>query len=407
MTLAKPATALTAGQVQVVEPVSDILARDILPILPSSLRGLIECGARAAGDNLEEIRLREGRPVSLVTSDGDFFLSPDGRITGDYGTAYRLGRDEMSRTFQLISASSVYAWEEELKNGFLTLRGGHRVGLAGRTVIESGRIRTIKHIAGLNLRLAREVRGAADLVIPFLVHAGGIHHTLILSPPQAGKTTLLRDIIRQISEGVPRLGFAGAKVGLVDERSEVAACYEGVPQKDVGPRTDVLDACPKAEGMMLLIRSMSPQVIAADELGRAEDADAVMEAIHSGVAVLTTAHGATVDEIWRRPAFARLAAFGVFQRAIVLGRSSGPGTVEKVLDLGTGRILKEKTRNPGGVNQGVNCQAAGRLDGHGSRLAYRASGGRQSDPEAGGTARSPVLTADVGDRDLLLRNPAQ
>lgn len=396
MTLAKLATALTVGQVQVSEPISDILARDILPILPSSLRGLIERGARAAGEGLEEIRLREGRPLSLVSSGGDFFLTPDGRITADHRTAYRMGRDEMSRTFQLLSASSVYALEEELKNGFLTLRGGHRVGLTGRTVIESGRIRTIKHIAGLNLRLAREVRGAADGIIPFLIHPGGIHHTLILSPPQAGKTTLLRDLIRQLSEGSPRFSLTGVKVGLVDERSEVAACHEGVPQKDVGPRTDVLDGCPKAEGMMLLIRSMSPQVIAADELGRQEDADAVMEAIHSGVTVLTTAHGATVEEVWRRPAFARLAEFGVFQRAAVLSRSAGPGTIEKVLDLRTGQVLREKTWWQGGVDANANRKAPGSVNGFGSRMADRASGGVQPGPEAGGTARPPIVAADAG-----------
>jgi stage III sporulation protein AA len=353
----------------------DILARDILPVMPSSMRGLIERGAQAAGEDLEEIRLREGRPLSLVTSRGDVFLTPEGRTTADHRIAYRLGRDEMSRTFQLLSAGSVYALEEELKNGFLTLRGGHRVGLTGRAVIESGKIRTIKHIAGLNLRLAREIRGAADGIIPFLVHSGGIHHTLILSPPQAGKTTLLRDLIRQLSEGNPRLGLTGLKVGLVDERSEVAACYEGVPQKDVGPRTDVLDACPKAEGMMLLIRSISPQVIAADELGRQEDADAIMEAIHSGVTVLTTAHGASVEEVWRRPAFAKLAEFGVFQRAAVLSRSSGPGTIEKVLDLRTGQVLREETCCRGGVDANADRKGLGSGNGAGSGMADRASGG--------------------------------
>jgi stage III sporulation protein AA len=200
-------------------------------------------------------------------------------------------------------------------------------------VTEGGRIRTLKPVASLNIRIAREVPGAADALLPQLVRGGRFLSTLLISPPQAGKTTMLRDLVRQLSTGVPRLRLPGLKVGLVDERSEVAGCYLGVPQRDVGPRTDVLDGCPKAEGLMLLIRSLSPQVVAADEVGRPEDAQALMEALHAGVAVLATAHGSCLADVRRRPAMAELLRAGAFERAVLLGRSRGPGTVEAVTDL--------------------------------------------------------------------------
>ncbi|MGE5577000.1 MAG: stage III sporulation protein AA, partial [Syntrophothermus sp.] len=157
--------------------------------------------------------------------------------------------------------------------------------------------------------------------------------TLIISPPQCGKTTLLRDLARQISDGAPAIGLIGRKVGIVDERSEIAGCYHGVPQNDVGLRTDVLDTCPKAEGIMLLLRSMSPEVVVTDEIGGEEDVEAVEEACHAGVAVIATAHGHDLAELLRRPGTGRLIREGHFQRAVVLSRREGPGTLEVIVEL--------------------------------------------------------------------------
>lgn len=307
--------------------------REIIPFLAPRLAELVRQAALALPGPLEEIRVREGRPLQLVYPGGDAFIAPDGRLTADPAPAERASRDDLQRTFQLMARGSVYAWEEEVRGGFLTLEGGHRVGLCGRAVTEGGRIRTLKPVASLNIRIAREVPGAADALLPQLVRGGRFLSTLLISPPQAGKTTMLRDLVRQLSTGVPRLRLPGLKVGLVDERSEVAGCYLGVPQRDVGPRTDVLDGCPKAEGLMLLIRSLSPQVVAADEVGRPEDAAALLEALHAGVAVLATAHGAGLADVRRRPAVAELLRVGAFERAVLLGRSRGPGTVEAVTDL--------------------------------------------------------------------------
>jgi stage III sporulation protein AA len=306
---------------------------ELLHMLAPRLAQLIGQAAPLAAP-IEEIRIRQGRPLHLIYHGGDRFLTPDGRgILAPEG-AYLPTHDDLIRTFALLAQGSVYAWEDEVRSGFLTVQGGHRVGLAGRVVTEEGKIRTLKQVASLNIRIAREVKGSATPLLPRITRAGRLLSTILISPPQAGKTTLLRDIIRQLSLGSP--AWRGLKVGLVDERSEVAGCCDGVPQRDVGPRTDVLDACPKAEGMMLLIRAMSPDVVAVDEIGRPADGDAVMEALHAGVAVLATAHGASLAEVARRPAIKALVEAGAFARAVILGRSRGPGTIEQVHDLTIG-----------------------------------------------------------------------
>jgi len=281
---------------------------------------------------LEEIRLRVERPVMIVAGGQDAFLGPEG-IGRDPTRFYQLSKDELDRVVQLLTKGSLYALEEELRNGYITLPGGHRVGLVGQGVIEGGRLKTIKHISGINVRLSRQVIGAADRVLPFLIEGGEVCQTLIISPPVCGKTTLLRDLARQLSWGVPGLGLPGRQVAIADERSEIAGCYRGVPQLDVGPRTDVLDGCPKAEGMMILLRSMSPQVLITDEIGRPEDGAALAEAANCGVTVIATAHGRNLEEVRRRPVMANLLAQGAFRRVVVLSRRQGVGTVEQILRL--------------------------------------------------------------------------
>ncbi|RJQ11391.1 MAG: stage III sporulation protein AA [Bacillota bacterium] len=279
----------------------------------------------------EEIRLRRERPLSVVTATGDVWLSPRGLPAQDHGSAYWVTAEDTRKTLSLVSQGSVYALEEEFRNGFVTVPGGHRVGLVGRALLEAGRLRTITHVAGLSFRLSREVRGAAGPVLGVVVApGGGPRSTLVISPPGCGKTTFLRDLVRLLSDGSPDAGFRGFRVGLVDERSEIAACYEGVPQRDVGLRTDVLDACPKAEGVLLLLRAMSPEVIAADEIGRPEDATALTEAASAGAAVLATAHGSSVRDLASRPMLAGLLRSGLFEVCVVLSRRNGPGTVESV-----------------------------------------------------------------------------
>lgn len=300
--------------------------RDVLPL---SIREMLESLPRSVYERLEEVRIREGRPLEVITPERSWFLGRSG-LKPQADQAYIPSKEDCAKLLNLISHHSLYALEEELRRGYVTIEGGHRIGLVGRAVVEGGKVRHLRSISGFNLRIAREVRGAARGVLPYLFREGRLFNTLIVSPPQCGKTTLLRDLVRVMSKGEGTI--PSHKVGVVDERSEIAGCVEGVPQHDVGPRTDVLDACPKAEGMMMMIRSMSPELLVVDEIGRQEDGEAVFEAIHAGVGLFTTAHGRSLDEVCRRPTLSRLIREGAFERVILLSRKKGPGTLEGVFD---------------------------------------------------------------------------
>lgn len=302
---------------------------EILAVVAPPLRDIL----RLTPGEAEEIRIRVGQPLGLRNARGDVFVTRDGTITSCVADAYRVRVEDVQRTVELITGSSLYALEEELRSGYITISGGHRVGLAGEAVIMDGQVKTMKNISSLNIRVAREIKGCASLLLPYLLgNNRHVLHTLIISPPKCGKTTVLRDVVRQLSQGIPELGFGGVQVGVVDERSEIAGCYRGRPQKDVGPRTDVLDACPKAQGMIMLVRAMSPQVVATDELGKEEDAVAVAEVLNAGITLIATAHGHDLEEVARRPLLRDLVRERVFQRYVVLGTSLGPGTVEHVFD---------------------------------------------------------------------------
>lgn len=272
--------------------------------------------------HIQEIRLRAGRPLMLLKDGQETYLKEDGTFTDKQSYAYITGEKEPQEVLQHICHYSLYAYEDELRQGFITVSGGHRVGITGQIVMESDKmVRTIKHITGMNIRVSHQIKGVGDRVLPYLYQKGEFCNTLIISPPGCGKTTLLRDLVRQISDGNPY--GAGCCVGLVDERSEIAGCYLGMPQNDVGMRTDVLDACPKALGMMMLLRAMSPSVIAIDELGGQEDIEAVHTAACCGSRILATIHGDGVEDIQQKEGMDRLFQKGLFQCFVVLGKRQG------------------------------------------------------------------------------------
>ncbi|MCX7781032.1 MAG: stage III sporulation protein AA [Negativicutes bacterium] len=321
-----------------------ILQRDIYPCLPPSLSSVLKAVPADIMSDTYEIRLRINQPLALVVPSGDVLVNSQGLPVAAPTEAYCCSREDLNRTLQIMSRNSVYALERELQQGFLTLSGGHRVGLAGQTIIEDSRIKTMKCVTSMNIRLAREVKGCADKVMPYIIADGRILNTLVISPPRCGKTTLLRDIARQVSSGVSSIGFKGVQTGVVDERSEIAACLDGVPSMDLGRRTDVLDGCPKAYGMLMFIRSMAPGVIITDELGRNEDAEAIKEALHAGIAVIASVHGRSVSEVRERPYIGELIARCWFERYIILGNQPRPGALAGVCGKKPEEVLFQAKR---------------------------------------------------------------
>ena len=308
---------------------------EFLRIFSLHIRRILE---RAAPDfdGLQEIRLRTGRPLAIVERGREVFLTGDGARTREAGAAWRVTAQELRETMEFVGEYSLYAYEDELRQGYLTIRGGHRVGVAGKTVLDGDKVKSVRYISCVNVRLSHEVPGCADPVLPYLWGDEGLLHTLIISPPRCGKTTLLRDMVRQISDGSrARRGYT---VGVVDERSEICGCFMGIPENDVGIRTDVMDACPKAEGMMMLVRSMAPEVIAVDEIGRYEDIDAIETVLYSGCRLIATVHGSSLSDIQAKPLFQRLAQEQVFERYVILGDSFRSGHIGEILD-GRGRKL--------------------------------------------------------------------
>ena len=246
-------------------------------------------------------------------------------------------RKEILQIIQHICRYSMYAYEEELGKGFISTAFGCRVGVAGEVLMGTdGSVKNIRCISSLNIRVAHEAKGIAGAVLPYLYEEKKLCSTLLISPPGCGKTTLLRDIIRMVSDGNRLAG--GMTVGVVDERSELAGCCDGIAVNDLGMRTDILDGCLKAAGMLMLLRSMAPDVVAVDELGDREDTIALEQVLKCGCSVLATVHGGSYEELSRKRFLQPLLQAGAFQRYLVLKHCDGTFFVEQVRD-GDGQLL--------------------------------------------------------------------
>ncbi|MGE8204482.1 stage III sporulation protein AA [Heyndrickxia sp. NPDC080065] len=290
----------------------------ILAFLPKHISNKISELPTPILNNMEEIRIRVNRPIEVTTRGKPYFLP------------YLVSEQDAEQLINKLANFSFYTLEEELKKGYITISGGHRVGLAGKVILENGSVKAIRNLASFNIRIAREKIGAAEPYIPILYKENRWVHTMIIGAPQTGKTTLLRDIARLISSGNEKRKIPPFKVGIVDERSEIAGCVRGIPQLEFGPRIDILDACPKAEGMMMLIRSMSPDVLIVDEIGREEDSIAIMEAANAGITLIMTTHGNSYEDIKKRPILKQIIETHIFENFIELSRAGGPGTIKKI-----------------------------------------------------------------------------
>lgn len=306
---------LVKNMIQVTGAKSYVQAVQALPLrLREEALSLSE-GERARA---EELRLRAGWPMTVLIDGVERPLDGDPVEPG-----------ELEQLIEIASRASIHTVLDQIRRGYLTVEGGHRVGLSGTAVLQGGEIHALRAISSANVRIARQVRGAAAPVLDRLCPKGVLTDTLILAPPGLGKTTLLRDLIRSVSEGE---GCSPLRVALADERGEVAALYNGRPQLEVGRRTDVAEGCPKAQGLMLLLRAMNPQVLAADEITAPQDVQALMTAAGCGVTLLATAHGEGRVSLERRPLYRPLLEEGLF-RFLVLIRREGEGRVYTVEEL--------------------------------------------------------------------------
>ncbi len=300
----------------------------ITKLMPHTLKEMIRHISETQYEALQEMRLRIYQPLILLIKGEEYGLNKEGICQVE--RSYRVSEQDISGILKYISGFSLYALEDEMRQGYITIEGGHRVGLAGKAVIENSSIKTLKYISAINIRIAHQVLNCSKEFMPYILSRDKVYHTLIVSPPKCGKTTLLRDIIRNLSNGFS--GYGPYTVGLVDERSEIAGCYHGVPQNDVGIRTDVLDGCPKVEGMRMLLRAMSPHVIAVDEIGKKEDILALQEVLSAGITILSTVHGKDLEDCKKKPVLYDLIEKAFFERIIILSSRGGPCTIEGILD---------------------------------------------------------------------------
>lgn len=284
-------------------------------LLPHTIRQLARSLDKEERASAEEVRLRTGE-VPTVLIDGQ---------------EKEIGREKVTHSdirglIELATQASAHSAGEAMKSGFFTANSGYRIGLGGSVSVSNGEIIGFREISSVSLRISREMRGCADEIMKKIIKIGKLQSTILISPPGCGKTTLLRDIIRTVSNGCLERGISPHRVALCDERGEVAAMYSGVMQMDVGRHTDVIDSCPKAPGVMMALRALNPQVIALDEITAPKDVEAMEMAANCGVTLLATAHAENVSDLKKRALYKRLLEAEIFRSAVVIERRGNDRT---------------------------------------------------------------------------------
>lgn len=291
----------------------------ILKCLPTQLAKLI---LEHNIQKLEEIRIRANKPVILKLGQVEIVLN------------YTITTNEIIGILQNICNNSIYTYQNQICNGFITLPGGNRVGIAGNVVIKDGQVSNISYIYSLNFRISHQINGASDNILKYVLDTENntIFNTLIVSPPGAGKTTMIRDLAKRISNGINEINFRGLDVSIIDERGEIAAMTKGITFNDVGIRTDVLDNVPKSIGIRMAVRSMAPKVIIADEIGNKDDVNIINYAICSGVKCIFTAHGSNMEDLLKNSEINKIINLQLFSKIIFLDEKQ-KGKIKNVVNI--------------------------------------------------------------------------
>ena len=293
--------------------------RDVLPYLPHELRQpLSKIPAQDAAE-IREIRLRLGRPMQIICTDTAYNITAQGTRIAPEETGILVTRQMLDTCFQSICAHSVHSWQAAIRQGFITVAGGCRVGLCGTAVIQNQQLETVRSISSMNFRIAAERTGCAEAIYSRLrdtLRTGGL---LITGAPASGKTTVLRDLARIIGDR--------HRVCILDERGDSAAVRNGIPQFSVGTQTDIFDGYPKAEGIAIAVRVMSPEYLICDEIGDAAETAQLLQSLHTGVKIIASAHAGSLAEVHQRPQLRSLMQAGVFRYAVLLGSGAQCGQV--------------------------------------------------------------------------------
>ncbi|WP_312641886.1 stage III sporulation protein AA [Hydrogenoanaerobacterium sp.] len=309
----------------------------------------------------QEIRLRVNRPIHICCGADNLFITAKGRITRELQPdCIAVTADELREIFRAVCGYSVHSHQAEIAQGFVAFNGGHRVGLCGTAVINDGAVEGMRDISSLNIRIAKQIFGCADEVLKYTNF--GRKGILLAGPPSSGKTTILRDLARQLSNGDACLV---KKVSLIDERGELAAMWQGIPQNDIGITTDVLSGYSKRDGILMAVRTLSPEIIICDEIGREADIDALKTGATCGVKLVASVHASSMNEVLRKPFVKELADMDAFETVVLLEGRSRVGKIKQVLrleeqyDKDNGFSADDSLQLTGGSDDVVRAEKAG------------------------------------------------